>query len=854
MHEKHSTTFWPYYFLVVSLFVLSLIAPSNWKQPRRPTEQPLAPPEAMTAQPPTIGTNKGPLSLAELAEPVQAEPVQAESVQAESVQAESIQAEPAKPPVAARPSPIAKKVTGLEPELSAPIVTPEAVPLADTSRAEHVATRTRRPRLGKTLPSIDELKAPDLPPLDTTPLDADPADKTLGQQSSSAPRVPLRAIPKTLLDQLVSLQAEATTQQWATDVLETVEQLTGENSNVLFVDPAAFEKLVQSIDQVEDLLTQAKPLALKSSLRRTRYALQRRQMMWQMAAATSQPDDGPLRVEADPNDLASALASVRGHLGDSANGRNWGDYLLLSSLDQLADRRASQDLAAEGLLAERVLSRLADARRGHSGTFVDVREIDQLDRQLRKWVVNPIDSARLLSNVEHYEQTRLPSDARLVAVESHRLGWSEDGGAQTLSKYLNTHYRNANLRIAINKRFLNRLLPQSAPQTGPFQDVIDGNAVHGRQARATHVSLEMTPNARQISMDLKIVGNVNSDTVSESGPAIFHTRTKTNYYASKRLVFNGKQLLIGPATAYAVSHPHLYDVATDFDVLPLFGDLAREFARSQHNNQASRIRQSVERKAADQARRTFDAKANPRLRTMMNNARIRLGDPIGQLGLVAEPIQLSSDKDRAVARYRLAGTKQLGAHTPRPRAPSDSLVSLQLHESAINNVLENFQFNGRTYELCELYRFVAERLGKKQIELPEGLPQDVQVTFADQDAVHCRFEDGTVVVTLRLAEIATRRRHWHGITVHARYAPEIDGLDAHLVRTTIRISGHRLSTRSNIAVRAIFGRMFTRNNELPITPRKFIEDPRLADLEVTQAIVADGWVGLAIGPQRTTLR
>ena len=33
-------------------------------------------------------------------------------------------------------------------------------------------------------------------------------------------------------------------------------------------------------------------------------------------------------------------------------------------------------------------------------------------------------------------------------------------------------------------------------------------------------------------------------------------------------------------------------------------------------------------------------------------------------------------------RLRLAGGEQLGAYTPRPRAPSDSLMSLQVHESA----------------------------------------------------------------------------------------------------------------------------------------------------------------------------
>ncbi len=844
MQKKHATTIWPYYFLMVCLFGLSLIAPSNWKQRNQPPEKSSSQTQAAIATATVVTVP-----------PERMPPKRELHVKQDDHFAKSKLPSPAQAvnrfrgaSVAPRQATVSQKIAGLEP--SSPVTSPyhaapfdtvpsDAVPSdvvpSDVVRTdvaptvEHVATtRTWRPGLEKRLPSAGEIEAPALS---------------------------MRAIPQSLLDRLAVLQADFTTQFWAEDVAQSIGQITGQNSNVLEIDPLEFEKLAHAVTQSDAIIARAKSPALRSNLRRARYALRRRLAIWRMAAVIAPPDDQPRIAETNAKQLAGALAGVRRQLGDSPNGRDWGHYLLLDSLDGLAESRASHDRMAASRLSQRVLARLQDARRRGSGLLVAAREMDHLDRQLRHWVDDPVDSSHLLKNVERYEQTRRPSDARLLAIGSRRLGWSSDDDAQRLGKYLNTHYRNANLRIAVSARLLNRLIPQSQPQVGPVEETIAGNFVYGQRQTSTRVSLKMLPDSRRISMDLNIAGQVHSDTTSDSGPATFHTRTETNYVGRKRLVFNGQRLMIGPAVTNATSHPKLYDVETDFDILPLFGDLARAFARSQHDHLAPSLQLEVEQRAANEARRTFDAQADPRLLKMMDNARGRLGQPLDRLGLAPRAIQMSSDQYRASVRYRLAGARQLGAHTPRPRAPGDSFASVQLHESVLNNTLENLQLNGRSYELHALFRSIAKRLGKQEIELPEELPQGVRVTFADQDAVYCRFEEGAMAITLRIAAIETGRQRWQDITVTARYRPQTDGLNARLVRTTsIRLSGRRLSTRSSIALRSIFSRMFTRNRPLPIVPAKIVEDPRLADLEVSQVIITDGWIGVAIGPRRTVSR
>ena len=62
---------------------------------------------------------------------------------------------------------------------------------------------------------------------------------------------------------------------------------------------------------------------------------------------------------------------------------------------------------------------------------------------------------------------------------------------------------------------------------------------------------------------------------------------------------------------------------------------------------------------------------------------------------------------RLTVRLRVASPNQLGGHTARPQAPSDSLGSVQVHESAINNALDQLHLASRTFTLPELYQHLA---------------------------------------------------------------------------------------------------------------------------------------------------
>ena len=135
--------------------------------------------------------------------------------------------------------------------------------------------------------------------------------------------------------------------------------------------------------------------------------------------------------------------------------------------------------------------------------------------------------------------------------------------------------------------------------------------------------------------------------------------------------------------------------------------------------------------------------------------------------LLLDPMMIAAETTdkRFSMRIRLAGPDQLGGHTPRPQAPSDSLASIQIHESMLNNVLERLELDGQTFDLAGLGQRLAERLHRYQPKPVDPDQEDVKITFAAKDAVHVRCNDGRLEITLAIARLSKGARKWKDFQV-----------------------------------------------------------------------------------------
>jgi hypothetical protein len=201
-----------------------------------------------------------------------------------------------------------------------------------------------------------------------------------------------------------------------------------------------------------------------------------------------------------------------------------------------------------------------------------------------------------------------------------------------------------------------------------------------------------------------------------------------------------------------------------------------------------------------------------------------------------------------VARYRLAGQHQLAAHTPRPVTPAGSVFHLQAHESAVNNLFDQLDWEGRRANVRELHQEIAALFRLPAKELPEDLPDDVFIKFAGETPLRVAFQQGRVTLQLALAELSQGSSRWKDFTVRVHYRHAADLPDADLVRDQyVELLGKRLHLRDQIALRGIFSRVFSQSKPIQLVSRGLRTDPRLAGLQIDQLVIGDGWLSVSLG-------
>jgi hypothetical protein len=291
-------------------------------------------------------------------------------------------------------------------------------------------------------------------------------------------------------------------------------------------------------------------------------------------------------------------------------------------------------------------------------------------------------------------------------------------------------------------------------------------------------------------------------------------------------------------------------VSTDYEGIPLFNRFARSMALKRQSEQEAAALMEVEEKVAAEARRRFKAQLDPKIEQGVASFQQKVWQPLTRLDLDPTPTEMFTTAERMVTRLSVGNDEQLTAHTPRPRAPSDSLASMQMHESVLNNALEQLKLDGQTLTMTELYRRISKELNGEAQSPPETLPTGIRVKFAPRDAVRVRFAGGQVELTLTLDEVKKGGDRWPNLMVRAYYVPEGTGLDIRLVRTDyIELKGEEINAGSQIALRAAFSKLLSRSRTVALVPKQLSENKRLQDLEVTQYEINDGWIGIAIGPK-----
>ncbi len=692
-------------------------------------------------------------------------------------------------------------------------------------------------------------EAAPLPPATAKPKPKAKPQKVVAQKVDDSWRE-----PETLIAGLKDL-AGSPAASWATAVLQQLAALRPAVA-------AGADEAKAILDRLDTLGRQTVPLSAglsdRALVRRWRemgYALNRRVVIWRQVARLEKTEASDFVSRAlDPRRLADCLAEAEAATNDSPQGKGWQGFLLFDDLRQHCVQQSPPDQAASREAAAQTLARMTQIPlTPEQQRFMSSPPLAALRLELWHWAARPVGVAELLADLERYEWTRLPSDAERLAIDCQDLSVSSSAVRRQLAALVDAHYRNANVRFSIGPEFLNDLIPEQKLQYSPVNGTVVGRPVQGDSLAETRVAVRMLPDPHRARLAMEVTGEIASLTSTDAGMATIHNESEASYKAIKPMEIDMQALRLWPVEIEVQNETRVNGMETSVNNVPLIGWIARSVARSQVDKNMGAATEEMKQKIVAQATDRINDEVSKRFGDAVERLNQRVFDPLNSLALDPQLVEAKTTQTRLTMRLRVGGEDQLGSHTPRPPSLSDSLASVQIHESVLNNGIGRLHFDGQTFTLGELSRHVAASLN-----CPAPWPispenEDVRITFAKQNAVVVRCQDGQLVLSLGIARLCKGTRYrWNNFEVRASYQPVVHGRSAQLVRNNvIQLSGKR-SVASQMILRGVFAHALSRNTPWELVPQRIINEPKLQDTAITQFVIDDGWIGLSLGPKQTT--
>ena len=675
--------------------------------------------------------------------------------------------------------------------------------------------------------------------------------------------------PAELLLELKPFEESGITKAWAARTKQIHEYLCSQQNVTSQESIDALMAMHQQVLAIDALISQVsksgaqqggssiESTELISELQRFQYRLSRRIEIWAAvidhAKAIANRDLTPVKtvsLSSLPRNLDVLLER------ENPNSKGWQAYLAWDPLVKAA-RVTNQDAAARRELREAAQKFLA--RYYSPSLTAEQKDLFQpyfapeiLD-SIRAAATDDVDYAKLMGVIEAMENKALQgkSSGKYAAYLNRQyqsLLWSNDPIAHELAATIDSHWRTPNVRIAINERMLNKMLPQVPATTEPVSERVQGAKVSGQSVIQTEkLRIALIPNPNEISIGLETVGQVTSDTVAQKSGFTFQNRGMADFRVFQKLAFSRTGVTSEEAQATSTARQRLIGLRGNYDRIPLFGRLTRKIAKQKADEQTPEANQLTEQRVESGAKQRVEQEVSQMVSQLRYGLQTHVLSRLIAMDLEPETVQLSTSTQRITGRYRLAGRDQMAAWQPRPTDFESDLLSVQIHQSAINNLIQRFGLDGE--------KFNAVTLGQ-HIEKVTGIPNesentntDAEFKFAKHDAIRVDFEDGIASLTFNFRSFRISKTvGWNNITVKANFKPRYIGTRIVLdLDNLFEVeSKSDLSLGDSIAIRSAFKVILDRQYAFDLMPAAVREKiPNLA-FGIERLSLAEGWCGVSI--------
>lgn len=582
--------------------------------------------------------------------------------------------------------------------------------------------------------------------------------------------------------------------------------------------------------------------------------------------------------------------------GDSQFARNWKKYLKWDLLEPQLEPGAKVDRT--GLENLETVQRRLRANQPGLELPVFTRVADALDRyrEAAFWHAlaerrdtAPIYAAYLKGLGEQLRRHQEAATVETTRQVGKAVGSLELlGDAPELVEAIRASYSQPNAWGDISTQALNKL---AAPvcQIRPVRDCILGATIRGTAITNGQVTFQPIAADDRIEMDIHLAGLIHSQTQAYRKPVRVSSSGVTDYTASKRLFISDESFATAGYFVDAHTHTRVNSVQK------MGGKLGKRLIEKIAWKKVYESKAQSEHIAARHAECQIADNFNRQVAEALGNGRAsyvsKLRDPLKRTDLLAAPFYLASSSGGLHTQATLATNRQITTNTLPPLGRGENDITVQLHESAVNNFLPTVLGGAtlhqeRADEPAQLEGQVPPWLKKLAKTPPKELMKKVgqqarsaaptpakegpafrpwRFTLNSEAPASVSFQDQKLILRMRLSEleasgeedskpmknwdfIVTYRVTQQGNEVVLRREGEIEafptGFDPQWDK---QLTGEQVGIRNNLAKnlnkRAAAGEGFPTEITIPA-----IELPlaagRQVNLELAQLVCDHGWLSL----------
>ncbi len=489
---------------------------------------------------------------------------------------------------------------------------------------------------------------------------------------------------------------------------------------------------------------------------------------------------GDAALESAAAGLRQAVGPLDALLSRSKSGDAWRTYL---------DWPALRAQAASGQAADPATLRRLEAALAATETGLDMPEFVRVRKAVTRYA-EVADAAR--GNGANRMSQRLGSLASSL-LSASATGSSESlapvppilerlveaGQASGVVAAVRGANSRPNILLEVHESLLAQAVNRPVDQVMPVDEVVLGTRVRGSGHTNGSVRLDFVPSPDRAAFDLVFDATNVANTRGSQGPVTVNSRGVTSLGARRRFFLDEYTATASPVQASASTDT----TVTGMAINSRFGKrLIRKIASRKMAETMPQAEAIAEGRARDRLRQQFQEQTEPALAQFRDQFQTKVRGPLEAQGLYPEMLHMNTTDTTLAITARKATASQLAAASMPPAADTGNLISARVHESAINNMLEE-KLGGRVITQADVDRMAREGKAK----MPDSLGSDPDqkpwaVTFAKHRPVTVAVEDGRVKLMVRGDKFVSGDRSFPGMDIWATYAVATSSQGLHLVR------------------------------------------------------------------------